>query len=219
MTRRNHVDAFAETIDLQAIPVVELVGLEPTTSCMPCKLEALAASRESPKLVAYSERDRARLGATMRADVPSQFLQRTDGSRARRPGTCSTRTRLPSSWSRPPGQVHFVTLDKVLDGRPAPRARTLVRPWARGPSTWDDGCRCVQERPNRPNWADSKTQWTDWRLSNCCHGATAYATITFASILGRIPSRIRRYPASTLRQRAFWAPVRSGRPAVGTMAR
>jgi hypothetical protein len=108
---------------------------------------------------------------------------------------------------------------QVLDGRPAPCTRTLVRPWARGPSTWDDGCRCVQARPNRPNWADSKTHWTDWTLSNCCHGATAYATITFALILGRIRSRIRRYPASTLRQRAFWAPVQSVRPAVGTMAR
>jgi hypothetical protein len=28
------------------------------------------------------------------------------------------------------GQVHLM-LDKVLDGRPAPCARSLVRPWAR----------------------------------------------------------------------------------------
>jgi hypothetical protein len=84
---------------------LELVGLEPTTSCMPCNLEMLATSRESPELLANSEHDRARMGATMRADVPSQFLQLTDDALARRPGMCSTRTRLPSSWRRRRGQA------------------------------------------------------------------------------------------------------------------
>jgi hypothetical protein len=115
----------------------------------------------------------------MRADVPSQFLQRTDGSLARRPGMCSTRTRLPSSSSRRAGRSISCSTRSWTAGQ-----RRALEVWCdrglAGPSTWYTGCRSVQERPNRPNCADSKTHWThrtDWTLSKCCHGASARSVI------------------------------------------
>jgi hypothetical protein len=108
----------------------------------------------------------------MRADVPSQFLQRTDGSLARRPGMCSTRTRLPSSWSRRAGRSISCSTWSWTAGQCRALGVWCDRGLA-GPSTWYTGCRCVQERPNRPNCADCWTHWTGWTLPKCCHGAAA----------------------------------------------
>jgi hypothetical protein len=109
----------------------------------------LATSRESPELLAYAERYRARMGAAMRADVPSEFLQRTDGSLARQgPGRPASAARSKSG---------------ATVGSQGPQ------PWTRGV----DASMSVQIVPIA--WIAGRVGriGREWTLSNCCHCATA----------------------------------------------
>jgi len=68
-------------------------------------------------------------------------------------------------------------------------ARTTTSYALTRPSTWDDGCRCVQERPNHPNCADcwtDWTHWTGWTLSKCCHGTTGLGLVERAAPSGHV---------------------------------